>query len=70
VAASNYFEVTSRRLRLFPIPNNQAASKANRGIYSFNLQIPEGGGGIFLPLAKKWGGLFVLGDCCANIDQI
>jgi hypothetical protein len=39
------------------------------GIYSSNLNTPWGGG-IFVPSGKKWGGIFVLGDFCANIYKI
>ena len=40
------------------------------GIYSSNLPSPGGGGKIFVPLAKKWGRIFVPGDFYGNIDKI
>ena len=40
------------------------------GIYSSNLPSPGGGRKIFVPLAQKWGRIFVPGDFYANIDKI
>ena len=40
-------------------------------VYILQICRPRGGGGkIFVPLAKKWGRIFVPGDFYGNIDKI